>query len=281
MMYRILMAGGLAVAAVSASIAAAPTLVAMDTGFGIPEMVVEQRLDMVRELGYSGVAWTLGDPVYTKDCAIAAERRGLRMSAIYCGAALSKSDLATDPRFEATLASLKGHDTIVWLHIASRDYPKSSEEGDAIAVPALRAIATKAAAGGLSVSIYPHFGDWSERFEDALRLARKVNSPNLGATFNLAHWLRVGGTNLDARLEQSIALVNCVTLNGATPGADLSWSKLIQPLDRGEYDWAALVRNFRRRGFGGPFCLQLYGVGGDKRNNLKNSMAAWRMAILQ
>ncbi|MBU4459155.1 MAG: hypothetical protein KJ579_01200, partial [Verrucomicrobia bacterium] len=49
--------------------------------------------------------------------------------------------------------------------------------------------------------------------------------------------------NLEARLEESIALVNCVTVNGATPGADMSWSKLIQPLNQGDYDWAALAES--------------------------------------
>lgn len=279
-MKRVVMAVLTMVAAASAA-GAAPKLVAMDTGFGIPGMVTTQRLDVVRELDYSGITWTLGDPVHTKDVAIDCEIRGMRMAAVYCGAVLSKDGLATDPRFDATLASLKGHDTIVWLHITSKDYPKSSAEGDEIAVPGLRAIAERAKASGLSVSIYPHFGDWTERFEDALRLAGKVAKPNVGATFNLCHWLRVGGTNLDARLDESMALVNCVTVNGATVDGDMSWAKLIQPLDTGAYDWAALVRNFRRRGFSGPFCLQLYGVGGDKHSNLKRSIEAWRAAVLQ
>ena len=277
-MKRVL-AGVMGIVAAASAAAAAPALVAMDTGFGIPDMTTTQRLDVVRELGYSGIAWTLGDPVHTKDTAGDCELRGMRMTAIYCGAVLSRTGLVTDARFDATLASLKGHDTIVWLHITSSEYPKSSEEGDPVAVMFLRSIAERAAASGLSVSIYPHYGDWTERFEDAIRVARKVAKPNLGVTFNLCHWLRADGKDLDARLDESIAMVNCVTVNGATPGTDMSWTSLIQTLDKGTYDWAALVRNFQCRGYAGPFCLQLYGVGGDKRDNLKRSIEAWRTAL--
>ena len=276
-MKGILWAAGLAVATVSA--AAPPGLVAMDTGYGIPGMTATQRFDVVRELGYSGITWTLSDPIYTKDAAIDAEIRGLRMTAIYCGAVLSRAGLATDPRYDATVASLKGHDTIVWVHISSRDYPKSSEEGDAIAVPALRSMAEKAAASGLSLSIYPIYGDWTERFEDAVRVARKVDRRNVGATFNLAHWLRIGATNLDEQLTTAVPLLSCVTINGATPGTNMSWSALIQPLDQGTYDWAGLVRTLMGRGFAGPFCLQLSGVEGDKRDNLRRSIDAWRAAL--
>ncbi len=268
-----------AIAAASTAATAAPGLTAMDTGFGIPDLVTTQRFDVVREMGYAGVTWTLGDPVAAKDAGNDAEFRGLRMTAIYCGADLSRTGLVTDARFDATLAALKGHDTIVWIHITSREYPKSSEEGDPVAVMFLRQIAERAAASGLTVSLYPHYGDWTERFEDAIRVAKKVGMPNVGVTFNLCHWLRAGGGNLDAKLDESIALVNCVTVNGATPGTDMSWSALIQTLDKGTYDWAALVRNFQRRGFPGPFCLQLYGVGGDKRDNLKRSIEAWRTAL--
>lgn len=273
------MAGCLAAIAVASTAAAAPGLTAMDTGFGIPDLVTTQRFDVVREMGYAGVTWTLGDPVAAKDAGNDAELRGLKMTAVYCGAELSRTGLVTDARFDATLAALKGHDTIVWVHITSREYPKSSEEGDPVAVMFLRQIAERAAASGLTVSLYPHYGDWTERFEDAIRVAKKAAMPNLGVTFNLCHWLRAGGGNLDARLDESIALVNCVTVNGATPGADTSWAALIQTLDKGAYDWAALVRNFQRRGFPGPFCLQLYGVGGDKRDNLKRSIEAWRTAL--
>jgi len=195
------------------------------------------------------------------------------------GARLDREGFSPDPRIEAAIAALKGFPTLIWLTVQSSDFPRSSDAGDAVAVPALEDLADRAAAAGLRVALYPHTGYWVERVEDAVRLARKANRPNLGVTFNLCHWLRVDGRDLEQRLEAAMPWLYCGTINGASTGGDKRWAALIQPLDRGEYDWADLVRSLLARGYNGPVCLQLYGVKGNSQDNLKASMDAWRVAF--
>jgi len=89
----------------------------------------------------------------------------------------------------------------------------------------------------------------------------------------------VDGRDLAQRLDLALPLLDAVTVNGATPDSDRSWGRIIQPLDQGTFDWAGLVRELDRRGFSGPVCLQLWGVGGLKQDNLRNSIAAWRAAF--
>ena len=37
------------------------------------------------------------------------------------------------------------------------------------------------------------------RFDDAVRLADKVDMPNVGASFNLCNWIRLEGGELEGR----------------------------------------------------------------------------------
>jgi sugar phosphate isomerase/epimerase len=111
--------------------------------------------------------------------------------------------------------------------------------------------------------------------EDTVRLARRVDHPSLGVTFNLCHWMMTDGTELEARLDAAMPHLLMVTLNGADEGAK-DWAHLIQPLDAGTFNVGHLLRLLRHKGYTGPFGLQHFGIGGDARANLQRSMTAWR-----
>ena len=65
-----------------------------------------------------------------------------------------------------------------------------------MAVAAISEVADAAAHYGLSVSLYPHFGNLVERVADAVRIAEKTGRKNVGVTFNLCHWLRTDGPDI-------------------------------------------------------------------------------------
>lgn len=67
----------------------------------------------------------------------------------------------------------------------------SNPAGDARAVEIIREMAGLARESGAQILLYPHSFMWMERIEDAVRLANKVDHPNVGVMFNLCHWLRV------------------------------------------------------------------------------------------
>jgi hypothetical protein len=78
-------------------------------------------------------------------------------------------------------------------------------------------------------------------------------------------------------LAQAAPRLFVVTINGADAGAaGASWNRLIQTLDRGTYDIGIVLRKLRELRYTGPIGLQGFGIGGDIRDNLARSMAAWR-----
>jgi len=111
-----------------------------------------------------------------------------------------------------------------------------------------------------------------------VRAADKVDRPNIGVMFNLCHWLRVSkDRDYRSRLQQALHRLMAVSINGADEYDDQpGWSRYIQPLDQGSFDILAFLKTLRDLGYKGPIGLQCYGIGGDAREHLARSMAAWR-----
>ena len=150
-----------------------------------------------------------------------------------------------------------------------------STDADDKSVKVIREVADLAAQSGLKVALYPHYGIHIATIEDALRIREKVARPNLGIVFNLCHWLRSGDeANLAIRLKQAAPHTLLVSINGADHQGD--WDRLIQTLDRGEFDVRAFLKQFAAAGYRGPIGLQCYNVKGDREANLVRSIQAWR-----
>ena len=68
-----------------------------------------------------------------------------------------------------------------------------------------------------------------------------------------------------------------VSINGADEFDDKpGWGHYIQPLGRGSFDMLAFLKTLRQLGYTGPIGLQCYGIQGDVRDTLAESMKAWR-----
>jgi sugar phosphate isomerase/epimerase len=115
--------------------------------------------------------------------------------------------------------------------------------------------------------------------EDAVRLAKKVDRKNVGASFNLCHFLKLNDeANLRQTLQMAKPYLFAVSINGADSGdtKTMAWNRLIQTLDRGSFDMCAFLKTLREIGYDGPIGLQCYAIPGDIRENLKRSIDAWR-----
>src|SRR3954465_14754584 len=67
-----------------------------------------QQLDMLKELGYAGIAWTEEPPEQVKAAADEAAKRGLKIFAIYCAAQVTPDGgLKASPRLPEIMAALK------------------------------------------------------------------------------------------------------------------------------------------------------------------------------
>lgn len=246
---------------------------AMDTGTrDAAHATPESQAAMLHSLGYAGVdhSGLNGLPEFANTLA----PHGLKLFAVYSGMSI---DGDADPAaHDGALAALQDQGVCLWLPLTSQRWPPSSPAGDALAVPLVRQLGERAAACGVRIAIYPHTGFWAERVEDAVRVAAKVDLPNVGATFNLCHWLRVAGDqDVVAALYHAAPRLFLATVNGADQGAS-DWQGLIQTLDRGTVDVYGVLVALHEFGYAGPVGLQGYGIGGDVEDNLRRSMTAWR-----
>jgi sugar phosphate isomerase/epimerase len=240
-----------------------------DNGTGRDQHVpLEDQAELIKRTGYAGLGYT--GTFHIPEMLQALESRGLKMFSIYVAAYIDGDTPHYDPGLPVAIQQLKGHGTVIWLTVRG-----NAPDGDARATAIVREIADPAAASGLRVALYPHVGMYVGRIEDALRVAKNVDRPNVGVTFNLAHFLAAKDEpNLEERLREALPHLFMVSINGADHEG--GWDRLIQPLDRGEFDVYGLLKKLATLGYNGPIGLQCYQVPGDHEENLTRSMAAWR-----
>jgi sugar phosphate isomerase/epimerase len=250
---------------------------AMNTGTNRKSFSAAQQAQMLKELGYDGIGYSGIDGI--DEMLGELEERNLKMFSTYLGISIDPESRKYDPRLKDAIAALKGKDVLLWLNVTSKQFKPSSQEGDPFAVQVIREIADMAGQSDLKVALYPHVTSWVERVGDAVRVARKVDRKNVGATFNLCHWLKVeGGQDMRPLMEAAMPHLFLVTINGADRGdtKQMGWDRLIQLLDTGTFDAYQFVKTLKELGYDGPIGLQHYGMKGDARENLTRSMKAWR-----
>jgi len=156
---------------------------AFDNGTGRDQHVpLEEQAELVRRTGYAGLGFT--GTQHIPEMLQALESRGLKMFSIYVAARIDGEKPSYDPGLPEAIRQLKGHGTVIWLTVNG-----TAPDADARATAVVREIADMAAASGLRVALYPHIGMYVGRIEDALRVVKNVDRPNVGVTFNLAHFL--------------------------------------------------------------------------------------------
>ncbi|GAB4131464.1 sugar phosphate isomerase/epimerase family protein [Thermopirellula anaerolimosa] len=235
---------------------------------------LQQQARMLKELGYDGAGHIGLDGVRERLRTL--DQAGLRLFQIYVRINVGPSGEAYDPRLIECFSLLKGRGTQVALTL--HGLPPGDPSGDPRAVSILWELADLAAENQVELVLYPHTGDWVQAVEHAVRVAEKVDRPNLGVMFNLCHWLRVGS---DRDFERVLRLcrpwLRAVSINGADEQSDKpDWSEYIQPLGEGSFDVLRFLRALREIGYAGPIGLQCYGIPGDAAEHLAASMGAWR-----
>jgi sugar phosphate isomerase/epimerase len=234
----------------------------------------QEQAVMLKDLGYDGVGhiWLDGvaDRLKTLDDV------GLKLFQITMTVDVAPGKKPYDTRFKDVLGLIKGRQVQFCLLLNGA---KSSDASvDPHAVEILREMSALARDSGAQLLLYPHQGSWVERIEDSIRVADKVDRPNVGVMFNLCHWLRVEQSrDYKPLLKQAMPRLWAVSLNGADVYDDKpGWEHYIQPLDKGSFDVGAFLATLKELGYRGPIGLQCYGIGGDACDHLARSMAAWR-----
>lgn len=242
---------------------------------GVKDPSVPKQAQMLRELGFDGVGYPLWLDENLDKNLKTLDEAGLDLYLLYASIDLNPNTPAYDPRVPEAIRKLKGRPATICVLI--RGFPPGDPKGVEPAVKVLRELGDVAAESGLKVSIYHHTNDWTESILFALEVVKKANHPQVGVNFNLCHWLKVDGDK-DYRpmLRENAARIFAVTINGAQLGSETWTNGLIQPLDQGNFDNAALLATLRQIGYGGPVGLMCYGVPGDAREHLGRSMKVWK-----
>lgn len=234
-----------------------------------------EQAAMLKELGYDGVGHIWLDKVDERIKSL--DAAGLKLYQITMTVSLATNKPPYDAKkFKDVLALVKGRN-VQFLMIFS-GAKASDVSADERGVAVIREMSDLARESGSQLLLYPHTGNWVERVEDAVRVAEKVDRPNVGAMFNLCHWLRVcKDRDYKTRLQQALPRLWAISINGADEHDDKpGWGRYIQPLDSGNFDMAAFLKTLKDLGYKGPVGLQCFGIGGDAGEHLARSMAAWR-----
>ena len=225
---------------------------------------------LLKELGYAGMG---ASGLQIGGLLKQYEEAGLKVFSTYVGCHLDQTP-PYDPELKEALRQWKGTDIVLWLTVLGGKYGRD----DAKAAAVVGEIADLAEGSGLRVALYPHTGFYVATTADALRVVKKADRKNLGATINLCHELMTDqGAKLDATIREAAAHLFLVSINGADskqPGT--GWDRLIQPLGRGNFDVCGFLKKLKAAGYRGPIGLQCYAVKGDPAENLKQSIHAWR-----
>jgi sugar phosphate isomerase/epimerase len=234
----------------------------------------EEQAQMLKELGYDGVGHIWLDKVAERLQSLDAV--GLRLFQITMTVDLTPGKTTYDPRFKEVLALVKGRQVQFDL-LVSGGKP-SDPTLDSRAVEVFREMSDLAKDSGSTLLLYPHVDCWIERIEDCVRVADKVDRPNVGVMFNLCHWLRVDKQrDYASLLKKAMPRLWAVSINGAdTLDNQPGWAHYIQPLGQGTFDMAAFLKTLSDLGYHGPIGLQCYGIGGDTKEHLAQSMTAWK-----
>jgi len=240
-----------------------------------PGRSFDSKVRLLKDIGFDGFEMEGLDSCNWKLAAL--DRAGLKLHMVYVEVNLDKEN-PYDSRLKDFITKLDGRHTTLWLHVHNDALSPSDTTGDARCVAIIRELADYASRYSVSIALYPHSRFWLEKVGDSVRLTKKIDRSNVGAVFNLCHFLKTDErSELESRLKESIPYLAAVSVNGADDGntRDMDWSKLIQPLGSGNFDVLNILRILKNNNFKGPVGLQCYNIEGDPSVFLKKSMKTW------
>jgi sugar phosphate isomerase/epimerase len=249
-----------------------------DNGTGRGSLPLEAQAKLMKECGYAGVGYTGCDKI--PEMLKALDENGLKMFSIYVALKVGPDGTSLEPQLKEAIEQLSGRDTLIWLTVQGGT--PSTDNFDDKVVAAVRELADLADKSHLRIAFYPHLGFYVAQTEDALRLAGKIDRANVGVSLNLCHFLKLNDEkNLEALLTQAMPRLFAVSINGADRGDTraMGWDRLIQTLDRGDFDNVGLIKLLKRLDYRGPIGLQCYAIPGDTRENMKRSADAWARIV--
>ncbi|NEW84535.1 MAG: DUF1080 domain-containing protein [Mariniphaga sp.] len=243
---------------------------------GLDFIPFETQASILKKYGFDGIEHRETPKIMELKEAL--DKQGLKIFADYVKIDIDQKQpyLA---EWKEVIPKLKGTGIILWCHLNSAKFKSSDESADAIIAPIMQELADFAKPYGVRLAIYHHAGLLAEKADDSFRIANKVDRENVGAVFNLCHFLKTDSEeNLTKVIDLILPKLFAVSICGADGGdtKNMEWNRLIQPLGKGSFDTYRLVELLVDKGFEGPFGLQCYNLKGAPENYLPQSGDAWK-----
>lgn len=239
----------------------------------------EDQAALVKRLGFDGIELMGLEKADEKLKVLGKNQLPLKM--VYIQVDIENSE-PYDLRLYDFIKSVGDKGVTLWLHIHSEKFKPSDPEGDKLAVPIIQELADYAKQYKVNLALYPHSFFWLEKIEDSVRLTEKINRRNVGAVFNLCHFLKTDvRSELEEKLLHSLPYLAAVSINGADDGntGEMDWDRLIQPLGEGSFDVMNVLKLLRDNDYNGPVGLQCYNIPGEPSVFLRKSMKTWNAFI--
>lgn len=257
-----------------------PELFAFQTGFANAKKQNAAYLaGLVRSSGFDGIE-LMGAARVAEFLPRLAEQN-LKLHSIYLP--INLDDENPTPAELISLLEAHGEELhYLWFHIRSQRFRSSDSAGDDRCVEVLRRISEMVSPYRVKIGIYHHVHLWAETFEDSVRVARKTDRENVGAVFNLCHYLKTSGSeDLETELSDAVPHLMLVSINGADDGdtKTMGWNQLIQPLGAGSFDLLRVLRVLKERKYAGPIGLQGFAIREKPEQFFPQSVKAYRQMI--
>jgi sugar phosphate isomerase/epimerase len=242
---------------------------------GVKPLPLADEAKLLQQLGFDGAGYPLWHGSELDKNLQVLDQARLKLFLVHTRIDLKNTAQPYDPRLPEAMKKLKGRPTTVCVLLAG--LRPGDPQGMGPAVKVLRQLGDLAAQSGLRISVYHHVSDWTESLPFTLEVVKKVDHPQVGANFNLCHWLKVDRQrDYVPLLKAHAGKIFVVTLCGAQRDSEAWTNGLIQPLDRGDFDNPRLLATLREVGYEGPIGLMCYGVPGEPREHLARSIKTWK-----
>jgi sugar phosphate isomerase/epimerase len=236
----------------------------------------EEQAKLIKRLGYYGISGS-GEESYF-EFRKALDKVGLAIPETYISLKIDSGVPSYNPLLKELIKDSKDRGLLITLHLHSELYKNNKEKGDIKFAEVLTELADFAAKYNVKIAVYPHIWNYCETFGHTLKLVKMVNRPNLGAVFNLCHFLKVEGQEQMAdQIKNAVPNIFMVSICGSDVGdtKNMDWDRLIQPLGEGSFDTYSLVKLLKDNGYNGMFGLQCYNIKLDCEVALTKSMDVW------
>jgi sugar phosphate isomerase/epimerase len=241
----------------------------------------DKQIALVKTTGYDGIE--INDFDNFADMKAALDKQAF--PAIFLYVQINLDSPCLNNKLKDEIGQLAGNKTIIAPYIIGRSGMAAGDPtSDSLLVRRLSQLAGWAGQAGLEVAIYPHFGFYIARCDQALSIVKKVRRKNLGLCFNLCHWLAT--TSLSQRSELKSLLrelspyLKMITICGANDTISRQrtiWDDYILPLGSGSFDTYGLVKycvqDLRLRV---PIGVQCFNIKTDNFQLVQQTMQVWR-----